>query len=216
MLDIPGTWVARDSEEVTEVMASNTKYKEVKKETSKTFYYWISVCCVCVCVCVCVHVSVWYCSPQLCADLSLSKHVLVMIGLSHERCRQSTMHPKPRTYKPWLWWKRSQFYSIPVLYVISYCTLLLTLLDKILGIVNKYCQGKNCCCTDMSDHWTWSDISLVILIMYIQEVGVLATTWDMYDTYQSISKVKEEESEGWILHPSFVQLIWNDFCKQMI
>ena len=29
MLDIPGTWVARDSEEATAVIESNAKYKEV-------------------------------------------------------------------------------------------------------------------------------------------------------------------------------------------
>ena len=29
MLDIPGTWVAKDSEEANEVIESNTKYKEV-------------------------------------------------------------------------------------------------------------------------------------------------------------------------------------------
>ena len=29
MLDIPGTWVAKDAEEATEVIESNTKYTEV-------------------------------------------------------------------------------------------------------------------------------------------------------------------------------------------
>ena len=49
MLDIPGTWVAKDSEEASKVIDSNIKYREVKD----------LVFCVCVraCVhaCACVH-----------------------------------------------------------------------------------------------------------------------------------------------------------------
>jgi len=37
MLNIPGTWVARDSEEVTEVIANNTKYKEVEKNLNTPY-----------------------------------------------------------------------------------------------------------------------------------------------------------------------------------
>ena len=32
--------------------------------------------------------------------------------------------------------------------------------------------------------------------MHAQEVGVLATTWDMYDTYEAINQVHEEQSQG--------------------